>query len=886
MLIKKGESKVKKLSFCVLAGLFFAGAFTIFLVGMSDPDDPTRYSRYELPTAGPCAAKGRAFTGNLPTKNNLSTCIVLLAKRSTPYGTDVMTQSVLNMISQKASPIITTHEILRDIKEKYERNSRENKETENKKLNLQKFYDSLKQNHNVEDVITRRKELLTTLNVFETRTLLPFAIFHPIKEKSFFEKNWTILKTENNSFYLLLPKPYLSSHSIPLNNTLKSLDKIGFNKNKWIEASFQEIDSKEKINANTITYENLTALFSKQTDKYWNIYMEGHGAYKKEIVGLKRDDFFKFLHFLETTLRTNLLLYSTCYGGGITFKEIEEKLSKIKSQQKVKGYPFTIMSAATTDESSLAFYEKWNKATLKQILKLNKDAGYPNLPWSLLPSEVNFYNFFKQLSIKRIEPKTEISFFKQLVLHIAPIGELISGDSPTDYLYDLFSIKFPGMPGFRLLEIDDKVQVLTIINTIRKEIEKSSIIASDKLAIAVYPNIINAPIIIEGKSLPSIISMSPDQDSHYFSKIDIGSWNVSSMEKNIVQIILNLAKVPTARKKTFYIEKLTNGEEILEDGNLYEKIFCNHLLISTWRDPKDHLDTVYTTATFFDTEGKFHKFDHSTNRIVPSKDPADLLNFLLNIIKGERLGLNFDKEFFNDLTSLKRFNWPLYLANNYQTRYVPIGLMQLKRHANLLFIAPGETDANVIENVKNWGIFFNKLSLDKNMTEGNERTFLSEAYLVILRGLQGTGRSIQNIKQLKTNVIERLLTVSIQRWHTLKLLPIAFDALGIEAKIEQLINVRLDTLDSLNKQIKSKSKQINKPIVATLQLLKDKKLKNLQLFSEQLEAKKVKCLDKAEKKLLQNLLYFVYSYINRYKASLILQELKANTNPSKKNRLF
>ncbi len=482
---------MKKLSFYLVACVFFAGIFaTSSLSGMEE-----RVSRYELPTSGFYTEKTIEPTMSPQAKKILSICIVLLDKKSGPY-IDAMTQSVLNMLSQKTAPIVTTYEVLRDAKRQYEKTLKPIigvVDVKNLELKFNEFYAFLEKKPNAEDVIAKRNNLLTTLKIDPTSKILPFAIFHQINNKlSFFEQNWTILKTENSVFYLLLPKPYLLSHNIGPKEIHQNLEKIGFNKNKWMEATLEEIDTKiTKGKDNTITYESLTALFSLQTNKCWNIYMKGHGSYEKNIAGLKRDDFLKFLHFLGTTLRTNLLFYSTCYGGGIVLKKIEETLDKIKLQELLKTTikaakearaitkqliswsPFTIISGATTDVFSLALYEKWNKETLQQILKLNTETQSPNLPWCVLPSEINYYNFFKQLEQKKVTSKEEKNYFKKLVLHIAPIGVILSSTDITDYLYNLFSIKLPGMPGFHLLEIDEKIQVLTIVKTKKAEIEKT-----------------------------------------------------------------------------------------------------------------------------------------------------------------------------------------------------------------------------------------------------------------------------------------------------------------------------------------------------------------------------------------------------------------------------
>jgi len=108
-------------------------------------------------------------------------------------------------------------------------------------------------------------------------------------------------------------------------------------------------DLLQHIEKKTRCVESFEKLYSNNKDK-WVIYLSGHGHPKSSkqganIAGIKADEFSELLLLFHTRMNVQLLVYSSCYGGGVHSVE--------PFMDNVFNYP--IISAALTDAPIYGF---------------------------------------------------------------------------------------------------------------------------------------------------------------------------------------------------------------------------------------------------------------------------------------------------------------------------------------------------------------------------------------------------------------------------------------------------------------------------------------------------------------------------------------------------
>jgi hypothetical protein len=105
--------------------------------------------------------------------------------------------------------------------------------------------------------------------------------------------------------------------------------------------------------------------------KKWRFFITGHGMQGKSVAGLLLQDFEDLLSFLNTQLDTQLLLYSTCYGGGCNRRTVYGN----------KLYNFTIVTLGASDTVIFATTPNFKKFfdavfDIKKLYTLLRTSGF------------------------------------------------------------------------------------------------------------------------------------------------------------------------------------------------------------------------------------------------------------------------------------------------------------------------------------------------------------------------------------------------------------------------------------------------------------------------------------------------------------------------------
>jgi len=219
-----------------------------------------------------------------------------------------------------------------------------------------------------------------------------------ISKIGFQQERW-IIKRINDSLVLFIPKSYLESSDTPSNHMEqyhKDLEllseeelKLGLKVNHMETISIEQIDRQPRLTYFSDDYfiDAMSSIFCtksdyknvKMNDPKWIIYIDGHGAINTSIVGLSLNGFQQFLNFLENKIKTQSLIYSSCFGLGVNSDKI---FGNMKSPARYQ-YSFPIIAqgvrdTATTKIPPFVAADLWQKS--KEIK---------------LYTHVNFFSLFK-----------------------------------------------------------------------------------------------------------------------------------------------------------------------------------------------------------------------------------------------------------------------------------------------------------------------------------------------------------------------------------------------------------------------------------------------------------------------------------------------------------
>jgi len=323
-----------------------------------------------------------------------------------------------------------------------------------------------------------------------------------------------VVKEINKQFYLLLPKKYLQQRGISLhdaqqynaNGPLTPIElALGLKVNHMkTEADIKTILLRFNLYASDFV-DNLHDIFVtnqeypmhyKSSIPAWQIYLEGHGGANHSIAGLSLDNFKEFLHFLEIRITTRLLYYLSCYAAGANSATIyRDAKSGIE-----RTYPFAIITQALTDAVTVT--------TRYMPISLNSQ-GRLVLSFVHDRFKVFFENTSTQDSID----------YQQMIRTMSPV-------TANRHIGSFPQIKFPGLPWFSVLDIDNRAVSIGSIMAASRTAPLDIVtffakrgVKSVPRALLLYTQEVPFEIVLPGVSPMRMVSMIPGDASHHIKKI-------------------------------------------------------------------------------------------------------------------------------------------------------------------------------------------------------------------------------------------------------------------------------------------------------------------------------------------------------------------------------
>ena len=367
----------------------------------------------------------------------------------------------------------------------------------------------------------------------------------------------------------------------------------------------------------------------------WSFYMLGHGTKGESILSLTLDSFNLVLDFFSKKITTRLLVYTSCYSGGIN----ENQIYFDRQIGKQRTYPFAILSQSLTDAVAMSNFS------------------------------INHAEAFKESS-------------KQGLLDYAKIAQhaLLS---PTKLVQTSFSaknhkvwgnealIRFPGLEWFSVLDNEEVVEEgaeptgKKIVGNYRQIVQIGSVLAksrSEKNPLNItnyYRGKQKTPkgelkkeseqlqpkgLLLYAKDIPfeliinhpieAIISMIPGDSQHIMKGIQT---NQDPMK--ILDAFMKIEKLNS--KKIFYIEKI---------GKIKDVLIVHDYIISRYYGAGEKHD--YETFAIFTDETSNPGYFANGNQQKITDEKARLYQSLLAKFKKEILTIDSHEYAYSDKSKL------------------------------------------------------------------------------------------------------------------------------------------------------------------------------------------------------------------------------------------
>jgi len=129
--------------------------------------------------------------------------------------------------------------------------------------------------------------------------------------------------------------------------------------------------SNQKFKDVITDFKNIFKPKNEQIDPIeWVIYLNGHGSKDKTISGFSLEEFKQFLNFLNNDIKTDFLLYLTCYGGGCN--------RVFAYKDSVNNFPIVALGASDsiTLSDSIKFDIFFDKFSLNGLYNRLRKAGF------------------------------------------------------------------------------------------------------------------------------------------------------------------------------------------------------------------------------------------------------------------------------------------------------------------------------------------------------------------------------------------------------------------------------------------------------------------------------------------------------------------------------
>jgi hypothetical protein len=381
-------------------------------------------------------------------------------------------------------------------------------------------------------------------------------------------ENW-IIKKINDSLVLLIPKSFLEELSIS-NDQVEQYDKnlelssevelkLGLKVNHMETIAIEQINQPKEIQIvklllkrvfvdyfigamGTIFCTKYDYRIAKVNSPEWIIYITGHGILDTKIVGLSLNDFQQFLNFLEHKIKTQLLMYTSCFAIGVNSDKIFGNMkSRIKDQYSFPIIIRGINDAVGSEQSPICNVYEWieNKKIVIDYLS----------------------DFPFEIATKIKEGKFKHLFSSKIFLHNIP------------------QIKLPGVEWLSVDIVDKEIvsigSILTKTHDPQKPLDIVSFFKKDPEIILLYTHDIPFELMINSKNLKTIFSMQSPGWNYKLGNyiIYVPAFiihrikKISSTTHDFIGILRWFILTGTSQGyKWFFIDEIDNNKDILIFG--------------------------------------------------------------------------------------------------------------------------------------------------------------------------------------------------------------------------------------------------------------------------------------------------------------------------------
>ena len=316
------------------------------------------------------------------------------------------------------------------------------------------------------------------------------------------------------------------------------------------------------------------------------------------IAGVSFDEFVRLMDFCNSSIKTNLFYYCTCFGGGYNQTFVNDMLQKLNVN-------FIVVAEGLNETVTFAKIE------------------------TLEPT--NFTRFFGLLENFFGEPTQVIGIKAPQGLLKDPIATIVGTIANVTRIENLPFVRIPAVGIFTALNVDKKVKILT--NTTVKAYESEGrtidLTNQDIQTILIYPKYIQVPLRIDYQSIISPTPQTIDQlykTTHIFEEI-ISNERFDSIVLNFIKLNKSYSQI------TFVIKKLTipTSPQPIENliiqiaGQLSEGTIKSSINIMYTRGGKTYEKSVELSL------GKMTLKDYSNlseyNEVAPERISSEAMRF-------------------------------------------------------------------------------------------------------------------------------------------------------------------------------------------------------------------------------------------------------------------
>lgn len=463
-----------------------------------------------------------------------------------------LTDELFIALAQKPGPILVSTSLLKNALSEWGKNIDD--------PSYENLFQSAIAKSNLQERNTKLIDLFRRLRQFqyeepEKKYFPMWAAYKYIALKAiqFNPKEWVIKKV-NKSLHLLIPYTYLRNQTINIQHALEYNPEIisdtelmlGLHINHMVTVTIENIlqtpdPAPESDYVIKTLYDeasgtsNIFCVREEYLNRFitipmWTIFINGHGKHRSEIAGIKIHDFKKLLHFLEHKILCKLLVYDTCYSGGINIREAYQDTTK----DLQNTYSFPIIMHALTDAGV-------HSTTLHITLTGNDELQVVN--------NISFTLFLQAAE----EP--DITDYTDVVKYIFKLGHKMQpNDAP--------QIKMPGLEWFSILDKDQAASIGHILASSRNfnlPLKIVTFFKKDPRILLLYAS--DIPFSLElNPHLEAIVSMIPGPALHRLA----GLWSDTKSINTIINMFMKIKDVQS--DKLFFIREIKANEKSAQDA--------------------------------------------------------------------------------------------------------------------------------------------------------------------------------------------------------------------------------------------------------------------------------------------------------------------------------